>query len=185
MAETRIGPIKKKLLLLLEGGLALGLSASPKQQFRILRGLASEWQKINRQSLRRAIRSLYESKLTSFKECPDGSVNMTLTDEGEQKALSYKLDEMRIVRPKHWDRKWRIIIFDIPESLKTARDTLRDYLRQLGFYQLQRSVFVIPFECKNELEFLIELYGIRKYVRQIIATGVDNELHLKDIFSLD
>jgi DNA-binding transcriptional regulator PaaX len=54
----------------------------------------------------------------------------------------------------------------------------------LRFYQLQKSVFVLPYECRDEIEFLIEFYDIRSYVRQIVAEKIDNELHLKEIFKI-
>ena len=41
-------PIKKKILLLLFGGISLGLAYSPKSQVKVLKQVASEWQKINK-----------------------------------------------------------------------------------------------------------------------------------------
>lgn len=182
--RIRIGPTQQKILTLLLAGISVGLSGNPMKAFTVLGELGREWEKIDRQATRRAIASLYKNKLADVEEQNDGSVKLTLTDNGKTKALSFKLNEMKIKKPTYWDKKWRVVVFDIPERSRVARDTLRTYLRQLGFYQLQRSVFVIPYECKDELEFLVELYGIRKHVRQFIATGVDNELHLKDIFEL-
>ncbi len=167
------------------GGVALGLSGDPRYFFKIVTGMGEEWKRINRQALRRAIKSLYESELTTTEERPDGTITLMLSENGKKRAIAYKLSEMKIARPKYWDKKWRVVVFDIPESKKQARESLRTYLRQLGFYQLQRSVFVIPFECGEQIEFLIELYDVRRNVRQFFATGVDNELHLKDIFDLD
>ena len=180
----KIGSIQQKILLLLMGGVVLGLSGDPRYFFKTLSGLTEEWEKINKQALRRAIKSLYENKLTEIKEQADGTITLVLSEDGKKRALAYKLSNMGIVRPKYWDKKWRVVVFDIPEEKKQARESIREYLRQLGFYQLQRSVFVIPFECGNEIDFLIELYGVRSNVRQFIATGIDNELHLKDIFQI-
>ena len=75
-------------------------------------------------------------------------------------------------------------MFDIPEILKKVRDTFRYQLKKLGFIELQRSVFILPFECKNEIEYIIEFYNIRKHVRFIEANQIDNELHLKHKFQL-
>jgi len=83
-------------LLLFLGGLALGLSGSPRTSFQILKAIGKEWEEIDRQSLRRAIKSLYESKLVSEKQNADGTVTMTLTDKGKQKALTYDLEKMKI-----------------------------------------------------------------------------------------
>ena len=67
---------------------------------------------------------------------------------------------MRINKPKKWDRKWRIILFDIPEKIRKARDVFRYHLNQLGFYEFQKSVFVHPYNCKDEIDYLIEFIYI-------------------------
>jgi len=51
-------------------------------------------------------------------------------------------------------------------------------------YQLQKSVYVYTFEYKNELDFIIEYFNLRRYVRFILAKEIDNELHLRKIFNL-
>jgi len=76
------------------------------------------------------------------------------------------------------------VVSDIPEELKKAREAVRHHLKRLGFYPLQKSVFVFPYECENELEFITEFYNIRRYVRYIIAEKIDNEFHLKKIFNI-
>ncbi|KKS16317.1 MAG: hypothetical protein UU71_C0004G0014 [Parcubacteria group bacterium GW2011_GWB1_41_6] len=176
--------IQKKILLLLFGGYALGCSALPSQQFKIIKTIGEAWKDIDQQSLRRAIRSLYESKLVSAKEHKNGSTTIILSLEGKKKVLTYQIDEMRINKPKKWDRKWRIILFDIPEKIRKARDVFRYHLNQLGFYEFQKSVFVHPYNCKDEIDYLIEFYNLRRFVRFVEADSIDNELHLKKYFHL-
>lgn len=179
-----LGTVQRRILLLLMGGLALGISGSPRRYFRILKMMGREWKKIERQALQRAIASLYQSKLVSCKDNSDGSVAIVLTEKGKERALTYKLDKMIIPKPDRWDGKWRLVIFDVPESEKRVRDALRRQLKQLDFCELQKSVFVHPFPCFNEVEFWVEFYQARPYVRQIIAEWIDNELHLKKNFNL-
>lgn len=107
-----------------------------------------------------------------------------LSRQGKQTALRYKIDEMKIVPQAHWDAVWRVILFDIPEKQKWLRDTLRMRLKQFGLLELQKSVFVHPYECRDEIDFVIELYGARRYVRFLEARHIDNELHLKKKFDL-
>src|SRR3990167_2211250 len=64
-----------------------------------------------------------------------------------------------------WDKKWRVVIFDIPEKSRMARDALRRKLKELEFRELQKSVFVHPYECKKEIDFIIEFFNLRHYVR--------------------
>lgn len=178
------GEIQKKVLLLLMAGLALGLSRSPKTSFKIIKGIKEEWKEIERQSLKRAIKGLYQSKLIKEKENQDGTITLVLTDKGKEKALTYNLDEMEIKKPKQWDGKWRIVLFDIPERARKIRDAFRQHLKQLNFYEFQKSVFVHPYDCQDEIEYLTEFYDAKRFIRFIIADSLDNELHLKSHFKL-
>lgn len=178
------GTNQQKILLLLFGGIALGLSGSPKKYFQILDSIAKEWKELDKRALKRAIKKLYESKLIKEKENPDGTVTLVLTDKGKQKALTYDLDKMEIKKPKQWDKKWRVVLFDIPEKIKKTREAIRIHLKNLGFYEFQKSVFVHPYDCQDEIDYLIEFYDIRRFVRFIIADSIDNELHLKKHFDL-
>lgn len=182
--KPRRSALQKKILLLLLGGLALGLSGNPKQYFRVVKELGEEWGKINRNSLDRAIRSLYKSKLISTKDNRDGTLTLILSKEGEHLALTYDIENMEIKIPTHWDGKWRIVMFDIPEGMIRVRNSLRMHFKNMGFYEFQKSVFVHPYPCAKEIEYLVEFYQARKHIRFIIATDIDNALELKRHFHL-
>ena len=179
-----LGPAQKKLLILLVGATSMGLTYSFSKQLWILKQMGREWNKVNRQALRRAIESLYKRKLIDIKENSDGSTQIFITKSGKIKSLVYDIDKMTIKKPKIWDKKWRMVIFDIPENYKKAREAMRRHLKNLGFYQLQKSVFVFPFECENEIDFVIEYFNVRSYVRLVLAGEIDNSLHLRKIFNI-
>ncbi len=180
----RLGQNQKKILLLLLGGLVLGLSTNPKTSFGILKSIQKEWKEIDKEMLKKAIKSLYQSKLIKEKENADGTITLVLTDKGKERALTYNLDNIEIKKPNQWDKKWRVVLFDIPEKIKKAREAIRRHLKNLGFYEFQKSVFVHPYDCKDEIDYLIEFYDLRRFVRFIIADSLDNELHLKNYFKL-
>ena len=77
-----------------------------------------------------------------------------------------------------------MVIFDVPEYKRSGRDDLREKLKELGFYELQKSVWICPYNCKNQIDFIIELFGLREYVRFAVVDSIDNELYLKKIFNL-
>lgn len=183
-SEPRLGPTSQKILVLLLGGLAMGLSASPRQYFRILNQIGRDFKKINRYALHKAIRNLYKSKLIDAKDNPNGTTTLFLTKKGRSRALTYNIDEVKVLPMKRWDRKWRVVLFDIPERYKKARTALQRTLRNAGFHQFQKSVLVHPFECKNEVDFVVEFFNLRPYVRYMIAEHIDNELHIKQLFGL-
>lgn len=181
----RFGPTAQKVLLLLLGGVAIGLVYySPKKQLRVLKAIPKEWKKINERALQRAVNTLYKSKLIDTKENQDGALTIILTNQGKRKALTYDIDNMSVPVMKKWDGLWRICLFDIPEKRRNARKALVRSLKNMGFYQFQKSVFVHPFECFNEIEFVIEFFSLRQHVRYILAKRLDNELHLKQHFRL-
>lgn len=174
----------QKILLLLEGGVVLGFTRRPDAYFRIVRKISEEWQNINRKTLQRSIRRLYQSQLVDFKENKDGTTSLVLTDKGKKKTLQYNIDTLKIKKPIHWDQLWRLVIFDIPEEKKRERDALAGKLKQLEFYPMQKSVFIHPYECKNEIEFIIEIFNLRSYVRFFVVKETDIELDLRNRFRI-
>ena len=176
--------LKQKILLLLMAGVALGLSRSPKNYFRILDAVAKDWKDIERKRLFSVVREFYKKRLIDFKEHKDGTAEVILTKEGERRALRYQIDEIKIKKPEKWDSKWRLVIFDIPEKRKKAREALRDKLGDLGFKELQKSVFVIPYECEDEIDFIVEVFEIRPLVRFLRVDSFTNEEQFRLKFGL-
>ena len=169
---------------MLLAGLALGLTRSGKKQLWILKQIPKEWKKENRQALQRAINFLYTSHLITEKNHKDGTTTLVLSENGKQKALRFNINKIEIKKPIKWDRKWRIVMFDIPEKLKGLRDSLRLHFREIGMIELQKSVLVYPYPCNREIEFILELYNARKYVRFVLTEKIDNQLHLMKKFDL-
>src|SRR3989344_2018363 len=176
-------PLSEKILLLLLSGIVLSVCYTPRQYWKTIKIAGREWKKINQEEAKEEIRSIYRSKLVKKETNKDGSITLVLTDKGKLRALTYIFEEMRIDR-KDWDGKWRILTFDVPEKVRWGRDALRDKIKKLGFYELQKSVFVFPYDCKNEIDFIIEFFNIRQYVRFGILESIDNEKHLKEIFKI-
>ena len=175
---------KQKILLLLSSGVVLGLSRSPKNYFKIMKDLPSAWKEIDKNRLYRVVREFYNDRLVDFKEDKDGLAKIILTKEGEKKALKFKIDEMKIKKPTKWDDEWRVVIFDIPERFKKAREALRKKLKDLGFIKLQESVFVLPYECVNEINFITEIFLIRPFVRFMRVKSFTNEEQIRLRFGL-
>lgn len=179
-----LGPVAQKTLLLLAGGVRLSLTRRPDAYFRVLKDIAKEWRNINHRGLRSAVRHLYQSKLIDCKENADGTMTLTLTADGKQRALRYSIEDMRIAKPLRWDGVWRIVMFDIPEKHKQGRDALTRKLKKLGLQPMQKSVFVYPYECKDEIDFIVELFELAPYVRFIRTQDIDIALHLKRHFGV-
>ncbi|PIQ68699.1 MAG: CRISPR-associated endonuclease Cas2 [Candidatus Taylorbacteria bacterium CG11_big_fil_rev_8_21_14_0_20_46_11] len=181
----KLGSVQQKLLLLLLGGFALSCTRSTSKQWRLIKGMLEHWKEIDKGTVERAIASLYESRLIEERNNADGTTTLILSEDGKKRALTYRSRDMKIRPPTMWDKKWRVVIFDIPEDERDARNSLREHLADLGFYKLQQSVSVHPFECRDEIDFLVELHDIRKYVRFMLVEHIDNELDIKRFFHLE
>lgn len=134
-------------------------------------------------NVQRTLLNLKKNRLVKIIQKGEETI-LTLSEHGKQRLLINKIDDIAISQPKKWDYKWRIIIFDIPESKKKAREALRKKLKQLNFYQLQKSCFIYPFECKNEIDFITELFEISQYVNYITAESIENDDVLQQYFNL-
>ena len=105
-----------------------------------------------------------------------------LTPKGKLQLLKY-LHLEKLVKAK-WDKQWRVIIFDIPESLKKWRGYLRVDLKNLGFHHLQESVYITPYPVTGELDQLLKECNLRKYFRYLTVSEVDGLEELKKQFNL-
>ena len=145
--------LQKKILLLLQAGLVLGLTRNPKQYFNVISEVQRGWQSIDRNSLNRAIRTLYKSKLVSTRCNRDGTMTLVLSKEGDDLALTYSIENMGIQRPTHWDRRWRIVMFDVPETHKKIRDTLRMHFKNMEFYFFYYNLSLSCSCCFNKRHY--------------------------------
>lgn len=105
-----------------------------------------------------------------------------LTAVGEKKAIKYLTKELSTKIPQKWNKKWHMIIFDIPENKKNLRDIVRQKLNFWNFYQLQKSVFIHPFCHEKEIAALKYLYNIGDYLQYCIVNTIETELDLVNLF---
>jgi CRISPR/Cas system-associated endoribonuclease Cas2 len=87
-----------------------------------------------------------------------------LTTKGKERILRERLHKQTISVPISWDKKWRVILFDIPESRRNDRNNFRRELNRLGLTQIQKSVYCYPHDCIKEVMFVTNYYRLKKYV---------------------
>jgi len=107
-----------------------------------------------------------------------------LTKEGEKILRRWELADYNLKRPTKWDGKWRMIIFDIPEKKRSIRKQVVTLFNQAGFYRLQDSVWIYPYDCEDVIGLLKTDFGIGKDVLYIIANEIENDRHLRLEFGL-
>jgi len=123
-----------------------------------------------------AVSRLLKQGLIEFR---NGRLGMT-----EKGSRYLEASALQISRPKKWDRKWRVVIFDIPETSRGKRIALRKKLEQIGFYRLQNSVWVFPFDCEGLIILLKKEYHLGKDVLYMIVDTIEMDSRLKAHFSL-
>ena len=172
-----------QLLLQLYGSIDYGFSYRAKRGFFISQYF-DHWKKEESlKKLKRGISELNKQKFIKKKESYDGSVLISLTEKGMFRALKIifiNFDK----RKEKWDGKWRIIAFDIPEECRKGRNALRYRFKVGGFYELQKSLFVYPYDCQKEVMALAKLLKLEKYVRFVLADFIDNQNFLERKFKL-
>jgi DNA-binding transcriptional regulator PaaX len=137
----------------------------------------------DRDKFRRTLRHAKSYGYVGVKE-RDGEVTITLTEAGREKALKYSLENIKIETPPFWDKKWRMVMFDIPESQRLARNVFKDKLDEMGFALIQKSAYVHPYPCHNEMEFIRSLYEIKQYVKLLVVDKIEEEDELRKRFGL-
>ena len=98
--------------------------------------------------------------LIDYQQQTSGNYELHITKQGRARELKARLDNLMITKPPKWDKKWRLVMFDIPEDRRKSRSNLSQKLRQLNFYQLQKSVWVYPYPCQKEVATIKEAYQI-------------------------
>ncbi len=87
-------------------------------------------------------------------------------------------------RPRRWDHRYRIVMFDLPEYRKTIRDRLRFFMRRYGFLRLQDSVWVYPYDCEELVALLKAELRVGKDVLYAIVESIENDGWIKKHFAL-
>jgi CRISPR-associated endonuclease Cas2 len=106
-----------------------------------------------------------------------------LTEKGMQELFLYE-SRQKLFQRRRWNRKWHVLIFDISEKRRLTRDAIRKTLLQFGFYRLQDSVWVFPYDCERILELLRTKYRVRHDALYMRVDKIANDQELRRHFGL-
>ena len=113
---------------------------------------------------------------------PEGFI--MLTPKGEARLKQLELAEYHFEKPKRWDKKWRVLIFDVKEERKGTREKIRRTLSSMGFVRLQDSVWVYPYDCEDLVTLLKADFRIGKELIYMIVDSIENDKWLRKCFTL-
>lgn len=142
--------------------LAAGLIAP--NAIQILKPFLKQGKRSNyeRERIRQAVKALHRRRLIVYKE-RGNETYIEVTERGRKYVKKYEIDRMALPRTA-WDRRWRVIVFDIPEHQKAARRAFQDHIKRLGCFLMQKSVWVYPYPCRDEIDFLASFWEVRPFV---------------------
>ncbi|MCK4592785.1 hypothetical protein KAT63_05120 [Candidatus Parcubacteria bacterium] len=94
-----------------------------------------------------------------------------LTRKGAEKVLKIKLKTN--AKKKRSDKKWQMIIFDIPEEKRCLRNLLRKELILLKYKMLQQSIWICPYDVQKETEFILRKHSLDPYVKLFLIEEIE------------
>lgn len=108
-----------------------------------------------------------------------------ITESG-RKILAFEQEKAKLsnANKKRWNRRWRVIIFDVPEKRRQTRDRLRNIMERTGFARLQDSVWVFPYDCEDFITLLKAELKIGAAVLYMVVEHIENDKHLRTHFRL-
>lgn len=170
-------------LLLITGGLALALTSSPSILPNFLRRYP-RWQKYPRKKVTDTFSRFKAQDLIRI-EKRNRQIYISLTEKGRCKAGFMQINDLKIKKPRRWDHRWRLVMFDIAELKKIHREAFRGKLKELGFRPFQKSVWLHPYNCRAEVALLRNFFGLGlDDIKLVEAVRIDTEKNFKTIFKL-
>lgn len=174
------------ILELLGAGVVLSMALLAPGAVGIFAKKTLQLQRIPRSVRSRALYDMRRQGLISTSRGRDNAW-LVLTKKGRLRLKKYKLEELVVAKPRIWDGYWRIVFFDVPNkppSLNRARDVFRGMLKRLGLARIQKSVWVHPFPCEDEVTYVAEVFRLQPYVRIALAKNISGEELLRRKFNL-
>lgn len=184
------GEISKIILATLGIGALLGGTVLITPNFPIIIGtfiqLIEEIKgiKLPKAKVRRTLQQLEKRKILNL-EIKNNEVYVEIEDVWNKEIIKYSIQSLLELKQKtEWQGKWFLVIFDVPEIERNKRYYLRNFLKEIGFYQYQQSVYVFPYECEKEVVLIKKIIEGGKYLSYIIADKIEFEKKLKTYFHL-
>lgn len=192
--KTRIDPKVKDVFVLLGAGTFLaasiifpGLPLITKEVLKIKEESEKfkkqkEWGKYNLWRLKQVVKRMQQAKYVEIVE-EKGTQVVKLTQEGKIKLLKYDIENMQLDETS-WNGKWRLVIYDVINSKRKNSEMFRKALNRLKLLKLQKSVYLTPFKCEDEIEYLRQIFEIGNEVLILKVKNLENETAYRKYFGI-
>lgn len=182
-SERRWGTFQKSLLAAVAIGGIVVVAATVPNAAQLLRFFPGykKGAKFNYQT-KSALSRLAVKGLITFVE-KDGKRFARITEKGEG-VLEMETEKVAMKKKRKWDRRWRVVIFDVPEKRKSVRASLRRFMSEYEFVRLQDSVWIYPYDCEDLIALAKANFRIGADVLYMIVERLERDKHLREHFKL-
>jgi DNA-binding transcriptional regulator PaaX len=128
--------------------------------------------KINQADFPRVSKELRRQQLAEISGSGN-KFNVSLTPAGMLRLQQITIDQLQINDQKKWDKRWRVVTFDVPVQFSKQRAAFVQRLQNLGLVMIQKSIWVHPMPCFDQIEQLASHYNVLRYCVMIEVTKFD------------
>lgn len=141
---------------------------------------------VEKSKVKRTLQQMEKKEILWLEKDKD-LIYVHIKDKNSPLILKYSIKTLLDFKKKEkkWNGKWFMVFFDVPESQRLKRDQLREFLKQLGFYKYQKSVYLFPYECEKEINLIKKIVEGGKYIKYIIAEKIEDENIAKTFFRIN
>ena len=180
----RTGQVQNAILTTLLVGGMIVIGAAPRLDLLKLLGARKRNPYRLKYQINDTLLRLVRKGLVTFVE-KDGRKFARLTPAGtERLRLEQQKAALLLQKNKRWDKRWRVVIFDIPEYRRGTRDKLRLTMRTAGFYRLQDSVWLYPYDCEDFMTLVKADLKIGNAILYMVVEKIENDGKIKKAFNL-
>lgn len=136
-----------------------------------------------RQRVKRTLLRLHDNGYVRYDK-NNLETKAVLTADGDVYMNEELLFDLSFDKPKKWNGKWFVVMFDIKNKPEKVRKLFTIKLKEIGFEMYQDSVYVFPYKCGALIRDITKILGLRKYVKTMVVSKIDDEGELKTLFNL-
>jgi CRISPR-associated endonuclease Cas2 len=182
--ERRVGYIQQSILMAIALTGFLAVVAVAPNVIQVLGGVSRKRSARFRHQIKTALSRLaYTGHITFQKQ--NGKRYARITEKGKRALELERMRARRGKKPGRWDKRYRVIVFDIPERIKNKRNQLRQELMEFGFYCLQDSVWVYPYDCEDLTTLIKAELELGGSVIYMIVEKIENDKYIREHFKLN
>src|SRR3989344_5374703 len=156
-------------------GMVLVAASNPYFGPKLLRALIKQYQRKHKRSVEKSFRYLKNRGYVDLAWLPDGRLKVSITRQGKKVVEKLSLEDLKISKPAQWDQRWRVVIFDVPNTHNKNRRAFTQHLKNLGFQMAQKSVWIYPYSCHREVMILRKFYRIESTVIYMETNMVEDD----------